>query len=156
MKKAKLEKLCRLEFSKIPELYHPKDDFSIHVYDEELGIYRMYYTSHKWHEEIPDRLRGQDPYKGKTMLDLSIEKDLPDMGCIHYISINEKIRGRSIGKAMMIAMERILRKTGKIAVFSSEITNPSFFKAMGYALDDISSDEVGYRFGIKVIKSADE
>ena len=150
-----LEELCKQKFKEVNGLYRPEDKFDISIQhpDCTTPIFFVCYTSSKWSEELSEEERDARnlPYGGMTSIDFKVLEDHPDMGYINFLNVNENCKGNGFGKGMVQAMEKILKKTDKIAVCSEEITNPEFWKHMGYTLTKYNDSGSGYFTGIKVL-----
>ena len=138
MKKIKLEQICRKEFKKIDGLYVPEDTFGVLLFNplSKVPQFGVYYTSKRFSKELTEEEKEKGHSEGKTMIHFNVTSDEAIvLGCAQQINVRYNFRGRGFGRCMIEAMERVFKQTGKIAVYTSNIENPSFWRHIGYKLD---------------------
>jgi GNAT superfamily N-acetyltransferase len=101
------------------------------------------YISDKYSRTLFDESNGLKFYEKDTVIYFGTPMECSPVGYINLVNVNPLSRGNGFGKGMVEAIERIFRKTGKIAACPVIVTNRNFWGKMGYK---VSKDG---RYGIK-------
>jgi len=137
MNEAELEQICRDEFGKIADFYSSEDKCVIKQikYNEKNSlIYSASYYSSK--------LSDTNSNEGNTFIEFGIPEERALIGNINCMNVNPAFRKKGFDKEMVSAVEEIFRRTGKIAVYSKCISDPEFWKRLGYSLNEKGNEGI--------------